>query len=40
MMDVHLPGRAVVSHGPRASMERDAEELQGSGLWATFEKDS
>ena len=40
MMDVHLKGRAVVSHGPRESMERDAEALQGYGLWATFEKDT
>ncbi|ADU47839.1 ATP-dependent Clp protease adapter ClpS [Intrasporangium calvum] len=39
MMDVHTKGRAVVSHGPRESMERDAESLQGYGLWATFEKD-
>jgi ATP-dependent Clp protease adaptor protein ClpS len=39
MMDVHTKGRAVVSHGPRESMERDAEALQGYGLWATFEKD-
>ena len=40
MMDVHVKGRAVVSNGPRESMERDAEALQGYGLWATFEKDS
>ncbi|GAA6527249.1 ATP-dependent Clp protease adapter ClpS [Intrasporangium sp. DVR] len=39
MMDVHTKGRAVVSSGPRESMERDAESLQGYGLWATFEKD-
>jgi ATP-dependent Clp protease adaptor protein ClpS len=39
MMDVHTKGRAVVSNGPRESMERDAEALQGYGLWATFEKD-
>jgi len=39
MMDVHVKGRAVVSNGPRESMERDAEALQGYGLWATFEKD-
>ena len=39
MMDVHTKGRAVVSNGPRESMERDAESLQGYGLWATFEKD-
>lgn len=39
MMDVHTKGKAVVSHGPRETMERDAEALQGYGLWATFEKD-
>ncbi len=39
MMDVHVKGKAVVSHGPREAMERDAEALQGYGLWATFEKD-
>ncbi|MBC9822795.1 ATP-dependent Clp protease adapter ClpS [Terrabacter sp. MAHUQ-38] len=39
MMDVHVKGKAVVSNGPRESMERDAEALQGYGLWATFEKD-
>lgn len=40
MLDVHEKGRAVVAHGPRESMERDAEALQGYGLWATFEKDA
>jgi|SRR5664280_3812748 len=40
MMDVHTKGKAVVSHGPRESMERDAEALQTYGLWATFEKDT
>ena len=40
MMDVHVKGKAVVSNGPRESMERDAEALQGYGLWATFEKDA
>lgn len=39
MMDVHVKGRAVVSHGSREEMERDAEALQGYGLWATFQKD-
>ena len=39
MMDVHTKGKAVVSHGSREEMERDAEALQGYGLWATFEKD-
>ncbi len=39
MMDVHTKGKAVVSHGAREMMERDAEALQGFGLWATFEKD-
>ena len=40
MLDVHQKGRAVVSNGPRESMERDAESLQAYGLWATFEKDA
>ncbi len=39
MMDVHTKGKAVVSSGAREAMERDAEALQGFGLWATFEKD-
>lgn len=39
MMDVHTKGKAVVANGPREAMERDAEALQGYGLWATFEKD-
>ena len=39
MMDVHTKGKAAVSHGSREAMERDAEALQGYGLWATFEKD-
>jgi len=39
MMAVHVEGRAVVSHGSREEMERDAEALQGYGLWATFQKD-
>ncbi len=39
MMDVHTLGKAVVSHGTREQMERDAEALQGFGLWATYEKD-
>ena len=39
MMDVHVKGRAVVSHGSREKMESDTEALQGYGLWATFQKD-
>lgn len=39
MMDVHVKGRAVVSHGSREKMEIDTEALQGYGLWATFQKD-
>lgn len=39
MLDVHQKGRAVVSNGARETMERDAEALQGYGLWATFQKD-
>ena len=40
MLDVHHKGRAVVSSGPRESMERDAETLHGYGLWATVSHDS
>jgi ATP-dependent Clp protease adaptor protein ClpS len=40
MMDVHVKGRAVVSHGSRERMEIDTEALQGYGLWATFQKDA
>ena len=40
MMDVHTLGKAVVAHGTREEMERDAMAMQGYGLWATFEKDS
>jgi ATP-dependent Clp protease adaptor protein ClpS len=39
-MDVHTLGKAVVAHGTREEMERDAMAMQGYGLWATFEKDS
>ena len=39
MLDVHQKGRAVVSNGPRETMERDTEALQGYGLWATMRKD-
>ena len=39
MLDVHHKGRAVVSSGPRESMERDAEVLHGYGLWATVGHD-
>jgi len=40
MLDVHHKGRAVVSAGAREAMERDAEVLQGYGLWATVSHDS
>jgi len=39
MLDVHQKGKAVVSNGPRETMERDTEALQGYGLWATLQKD-
>jgi len=39
MLDVHLKGRAAVSHGTREEMERDVEALQGYGLWATLQQD-
>ena len=40
MLDVHHKGKAVVSSGTREAMERDAETLHGSGLWATVSHDS
>ena len=40
MMDVHLKGKAVVSHGPREKAELDVFRLHEHGLWATMEKDS
>jgi ATP-dependent Clp protease adaptor protein ClpS len=39
MLDVHTKGKAVVSNGPRETMERDTEAMQGYGLWATLQKD-
>ena len=39
MLDVHQKGKAVVSTGPRETMERDTEAMQGYGLWATLQKD-
>ena len=39
MMDVHVKGKAAVSHGSREEMEVDTVAMQGYGLWATFEKD-
>ena len=39
MMDVHVKGKAVVSHGTREAMETDCMAMLGFGLWATFEKD-
>ncbi len=39
MMDVHTKGKAVVSHGTQAEMERDTQAMHEYGLWATFSKD-
>ena len=39
MLDVHQKGKAVVSTGPRETMDRDTEAMQGYGLWATLQKD-
>ncbi len=39
MVAVHEEGRAVVSTGPRESMERDTEAMHTYGLWATLQKD-
>jgi len=40
MLDVHLKGRAVVSHGQREKAELDVFRLHEHGLWATMEHDS
>ena len=38
MMDVHVEGLAVVSHGSREEMERDVAAMHEFGLWATLDK--
>jgi len=40
MLDVHLRGKAVVSHGPREKAELDVFRLHEYGLWATMEHDT
>lgn len=40
MLDVHLKGKAVVSHGPREKAELDVFRLHEHGLWATMEHDT
>jgi len=40
MLDVHLKGKAVVSHGPREKAEVDVFRLHEHGLWATMQHDS
>lgn len=40
MLDVHLKGKAVVSHGAREKAELDVFRLHEHGLWATMEHDS
>ena len=40
MLDVHIKGKAVVSHGPREKAELDVFRLHEHGLWATMEHDS
>jgi ATP-dependent Clp protease adaptor protein ClpS len=40
MLDVHLKGKAVVSHGSREKAELDVFRLHEHGLWATMEHDS
>lgn len=40
MLDVHLKGQAVVSHGNREKAELDVFRLHEHGLWATMEHDS
>lgn len=39
MLQVHNEGRAVVSAGPRESMEADVSKLHAAGLWATLQQD-
>ncbi len=40
MLDVHLKGKAVVSHGEREKAELDVFRLHEHGLWATMEQNS
>ena len=40
MLDVHLDGKAVVSHGSREKAEMDVFRLHEYGLWATMEQDT
>jgi ATP-dependent Clp protease adaptor protein ClpS len=40
MLDVHLKGKATVSHGPREKAELDVFRLHEYGLWATMEHDT
>ncbi len=40
MLDVHLKGKAVVSHGSRERAELDVFRLHEHGLWATMEHDN
>lgn len=39
MLDVHLKGKAIVSHGTREKAELDVFRLHEHGLWATMEQD-
>ena len=39
MMDVHVKGKAIVSHGTREKAELDVFRLHEHGLWATMEHD-
>jgi ATP-dependent Clp protease adaptor protein ClpS len=39
MLKVHHEGKAVVSSGPRESMEVDVTKLHAAGLWATMQQD-
>ena len=40
MLDVHHKGKAIVSSGPRETMEHDASRLHAYGLWATVSQES
>jgi ATP-dependent Clp protease adaptor protein ClpS len=39
MLDVHNKGHAVVSSGPKETMEFDVARLHAAGLWATLQQD-
>ena len=40
MLQVHHEGKAIVSSGPRETMEHDTSRLHAYGLWASYQRDS